>query len=307
LLTDLTLTRDQSPAKRKAVSAYLKFFAQRRDVLPSILKIGTIALLVLCLYARVLADLAKDWWREPSLSYGLLVPPLALYVGWLRREASSRIPKRTDQNGLFLIGLSCSIYTVGILGAEFFLPRISFVLLLAGLVWTFWGTSQLKVFAFPLFLLATMVPLPVIVYNLLSSPLQLLASNWATELAQACGVSAYRDGNIIYLANMSLGVEEACSGLNSLSALMVGGLLLGFVNGLGPVARFLLCAFSIPIAIIVNILRVTGTAILADHNAEFAGGFYHSFTGWLVFVLGFLWLYATSAFLAKLLKPAKSA
>jgi exosortase len=137
-----------------------------------------------------------------------------------------------------------------------------------------------------------MVPLPGIVYNTLAAPLQLFASGVATSLAQSLGVSIYRDGNIIHLANVSLGVAEACSGLNSLSALVVASLLLGFLEDAPVIGRVLLLLISVPLAIAVNVLRVAGTALLADYDMEFAMGFYHLLSGWLVFVLGFglLWL-----------------
>jgi exosortase len=137
-----------------------------------------------------------------------------------------------------------------------------------------------------------MVPLPVIFYNAISAPLQLFASDVATDFAQLLGVAVYRDGNIIHLANISLGVEEACSGLNSLSALMVVSLLIGYLICPSVGARVTLFALSIPLSIAVNIIRVTGTAIIADYHEEFALGFYHSFTGWLVFIGGFAILYA---------------
>src|SRR5207247_10538929 len=113
-----------------------------------------------------------------------------------------------------------------------------------------------------------------------------------TTFAQMSGVAVYRDGNIIQLAQTSLGVEEACSGLNSLSALMVASLLLGFMVSQSVAARTILFALSIPLSIAVSVLRITGTAILADYREEFAMGFYHSFSGWLVFIVGFLILYA---------------
>jgi exosortase len=137
-----------------------------------------------------------------------------------------------------------------------------------------------------------MVPLPTIVYNTAAAPLQLFASTMATDLAQMLGVSIFRDGNIIHLANASLGVEEACSGLHSLSALLVASLLLGFLERVAIFGRILLFVLSVPLAIAVNVVRVTGTALLADYHLEYAMGFYHSFSGWLVFVVGFgvLWL-----------------
>jgi exosortase len=200
-------------------------------------------------------------------------------------------PAIPNSRGLWLIGASCLLFLLGKVGAEFFISRISFVVLLVALTWTFWGTARLRSLAFSFLLLATAVPLPVIVYNALAAPLQLLASDMATNLAQALGVTVYRDGNIINLATISLGVEEACSGLNSLSALMVGGLLLGYLQCTRFRTRALLFALTIPLSIAVNILRVTGTAVIADYHEEFALGFYHSFSGWLVFVAGFGVLY----------------
>jgi len=180
--------------------------------------------------------------------------------------------------------------------------RFAFVLLLVGLVWTFWGFPRLRTLAFPFLLLATMIPLPVMVYNSLAAPLQLLASDLATRSAQVLGVSVFRDGNIIQLAGVSLGVAEACSGLNSLSALIVGSLLLGYLLCGRTASRVALFATAIPLAIGVNILRVAGTALLADYNQEFALGFYHAFSGWLVFVAGFGLLYGCARALKALLE-----
>jgi exosortase len=217
---------------------------------------------------------------------------MALYIAWLKRAALLAVPVQADMAGLGLVAVGCFLFVGGELAAEFFLARISLVVLLAGLIWTFWGKKRLRILAFPLVLLATMVPLPAILYNAVASPLQLFASSLATRLAQAVGVSIYSQGNIIYLANTSLGVAEACSGLQSLCALVVAALLLGFLESASLLGRILLFVLAVPLAILVNVLRVTGTAILADYRVEFAMGFYHSFSGWLVFVLGFgcLWL-----------------
>ena len=246
------------------------------------------------LYAEIIPDLAAEWWTEPAASYGMLIPPIALYIAYLRRQITFALPARPELRGIGLTALGCVIFLLGKLAGEFFLARISFVLVVGGLIWTFWGLARLKTLAFPLVLLATMVPLPGIVYNAMAAPLQLCASSVATSLAQALGVTIYRDGNVIHLANTSLGVAEACSGLQSLSALVVASLLLGFLNEASIPARFLLLALSLPLAIAVNVLRVTGTAILADYHLEFAEGFYHLFSGWVVFVLGFgiLWVLA---------------
>ena len=255
-------------------------------------KIAVIATLVGALYLAILADLAWEWWTVDASSYGMLIPPIALYIVYVHRSLVLATPAQPDARGLWLTALGCIVFICGKLSAEFFLARISFVLVLAGIAWTFWGWRRFRTLAFPFILLGTMVPLPAIVFNALATPLQLFASSVSTNLAQFMGVSVYRDGNIIHLANTSLGVAEACSGLNSLSALIVGALLLGFLEDATIAGRILLFLISVPLAVAVNVLRVTGTAVLADYHLEFAMGFYHLLSGWLVFVLGFglLWL-----------------
>jgi exosortase len=247
------------------------------------------------LYGDVLAGLASDWWTEPNLSHGLLVPPLAAWVIWVQRHETFAQPAAPDSRGLLVTFVACAAYVLGKLGAEFFLQRFSFVLLLAGAAWTFWGLRRLRKLAFPLLLLATMVPLPSIFYQTASAPLQLLASDAATSLLHLLGVTVYRDGNLIYLAGATLGVSEACSGLSTLSTLVVASLLLGFLLCPRRWARTMLLALAIPIGIAANVIRVLVTAVLAEYRHDFAMGFYHFFSGWLVFVAGFGMLYAAAA------------
>lgn len=266
-----------------------------------IVEVLSISALLIALFGWVAFDLARDWWTQPSLSYGLLIPPLALYFAWMYRRSTLSVPVAPESRGLTLVLMASLLFVVGKLGSEFFLQRMSMVVMLTGIVWTFWGRRRLQRLAFPLVLLAAMVPLPVIVYNALAAPLQLFASDIGANLARLAGITIYRDGNILQLANLSLGVEEACSGLNSLSSLMVGALLLGNLQCTRFVTRLLLFVMAIPIAIAVNVFRVSGTAVLADFNAKYAMGFYHSFSGWLVFLLGFGALFATGKVLSMLL------
>src|ERR1017187_327028 len=246
-----------------------------------------ISLLLAALDADALVTLAAAWWGNESYSHGVLVVPLAFYIAWKQRSTILATPAAPSAQGIYLTGIGCLLFAAGKLGAEFFATRISLVLVVAGLVWTFWGKKRLRHLAFPLLLVASVVPLPVIVYNSLAAPLQLLASDLATRAAQFLGVSVYRDGNIIQLASTSLGVAEACSGLRSLGSLTVGALLLGFLERFGIWTRVGLFVLSIPIAIFFNVVRVTGTALLAERDPDLAMGCYRSISGWRIFVAGF--------------------
>ena len=251
-----------------------------------------VLLLIVTLYKAIIWDLASEWWTESSASYGMLIPPVALYLAFIRRKTTLSIRPTPDMRGLWILALGCAVLLLGQLAAEFFLARVSSVVVLAGILWTVWGRDRVKTLLFPLLLLATMVPLPAIIYNSIAAPLQLFASGVATSLAQSLGVAIYRDGNIIYLANTSLGVAEACSGLHSLSAMVVASLLLGFLEEAALFGRVVVVCLAVPLAIAINVLRVTGTALLADYRLELAMGFYHALSGWFVFAFGFgvLWI-----------------
>jgi exosortase len=257
-------------------------------------RIGTILALTLLIYANVLADMARDWWNDPAWSQGMLLPPLALYIAWMQRAHTLQTEPENDRRGVALVAFACILFLLGKLASEMFTMRISFVILLAALIWTFWGLRRLQSLAFPLVLLATMVPIPTLIYNTIAAPLQLFASDIASRVSQSLGISVLREGNIIHLAGISLGVSEACSGLHSLSALVVGSLLIGYLHCARLLARLALVVVAPPLAILINVVRVAGTAVLADYNQSFAMGFYHSFSGWLVFIAGFGILHATA-------------
>jgi len=257
--------------------------------------------LIAALYTGVLKDLAYLCWRDEQLSQGLLMPPLALYVAWTRRDQLLAHPTSSDNRGLLVVALACLMFLTGKLGAEVFLPRMSFIVLIAGLIWTFWGRKRLRILALPLLLIATSIPIPALIYNSISLPLKLLSSTAATKIAQAAGTVIYQDGNVLEIPGMSLGVEDACNGIAALSSLIASALLLGvFLNGQRRWVRLLLVLLAIPIALAVNVIRIAMTAILAESHPRIASGFYHSFSGWLVYLFGLLALFAAASIFNRL-------
>jgi exosortase len=274
--------------------------AKASRLAPTLVGGAAVVGLLSLLYWRVLPDMVVDWWTNEGNSHGLLIVPLVLYIVWRQWESILAVPAAVDLRGLWLTLAACCVYVVGRMAAEFFLTRISFVLLLAGLAWTFLGYGRLRKLAFPILLLATMVPLPTIVFNQFAAPLQLLASRVATDTAQLLGVAIYREGNIIHLADTTLGVAEACSGLRAISSLVIGALLLGYLDLDRIWAKVVLFGLAVPAAILTNVIRVAGTALLADRDPELGTGFYHTFSGWLVFLVGLGILLASTKLLKRL-------
>src|SRR5215471_9086864 len=116
-----------------------KLVGAKSQIIVPLLKIAAVVALLGFLFWSILADMAHDWWIEPAWSQGMLLPPLALYVAWLNRQQILALPVEPDARGILLSAFACGLFVLGKLATEFFLSRISFVILLAGFVWTFWG------------------------------------------------------------------------------------------------------------------------------------------------------------------------
>ena len=264
---------------------------------------GAVGAFLLALYWDVVPSMVQVWMDDPGYSHGILVPPLALYVAWLHKDEILAITPTQDLRGVVLTAFGCLTYMIGRLGAEFFLTRISLVLVLAGIALTFWGAQRFSKLVFALFLLATMVPIPAIVYNRLAAPLQLFASWVSAEALELMGIPVFRDGNILNLSEIKLGVAEACSGLRSISSLTVLALVVGYFVNRKISVRVLLFFLAFPTAIAANVLRIIVTALAARQDADLARGLFHSFSGWVVFLVGFVALYAMALGLARLEGP----
>jgi exosortase len=254
--------------------------------------------LAVLLYAGVLARLALQWWRDPNFSHGFFVPLISLWIVWSRRNQLRELVIAPSNFGLAFILLALLQMVVGVVGAEIFLARTSFVVLIGGLVLFFLGWKWLKAVVFPWLFLLVGIPLPAIVFNEIAFPLQLLASSLATALLRACDVPLLREGNIITLASVTLEVAEACSGIRSLVTLVTLALVYGYFLEKNLTRRIILAFSAIPIAIIANAFRIFGTGICAEYwDPSKAEGFFHEFSGWVVFVLSLFLLLGTHALL----------
>jgi exosortase len=255
-------------------------------------------------YAGTLSSLVSQWASDDDYSHGFFVVPLAVFFAWERRDALRRASPAPNVVGLLLIAGSLVVFLAGILGAELFLTRVSLVGVLAGSVLFVWGWQYFRILLFPLAFLLLMIPLPAIVFNQIAFPLQLLASQVGEHVISAAGVPVLREGNVLQLANTNLEVAEACSGIRSLVSLVMLGIVLGYFTEPRIPGRILIALSAIPIAIAANASRVAGTG-LASHwvGPAAAEGFFHTFSGWLMFVVAFVGLLAVQRVVARIHLP----
>ncbi|MGB7849198.1 MAG: exosortase/archaeosortase family protein [Candidatus Acidiferrum sp.] len=246
------------------------------------------------LYHRVIEGLLAQWWRDPNSSYGFVVPVLFLWMLWNRREKFKCLVLVPNWWGLLLVLGAMGLLVLGTLGAENFLSRTSLLFALAGLAIYFCGWPFFRLAFVPWALLFLMIPLPVIIYNRITIPLQFLASRFATSLLDLMGVPVLREGNIIYLPSISLEVAEACSGMRSLMALITIAVVYAYLFEKKAWRRVSLVLSAIPIAVLANGFRIMGSGLLGQYwSPEKAKGFFHEFSGLLIFCVSciLLWMF----------------
>ncbi len=244
--------------------------------------------LVLVCYGPVLKALVGNWRVNPDMGHGFFVPAIAAFIVWQRREELLSLKAHPCWWGLPVVLFGGVMVVVATLGVEVFLGRAAFVVTLIGIVWFLGGTLVLRKVAFPLFLLFLMIPIPEIVYNRITFPLQILASRFAETVLSGLGVPVLREGNVLELPSQRLSVVEACSGIRSLLSLTFLSLVYAYFFEKRKAVRVLLFLATIPIAIVANGSRVTLTGIISQIKPELAEGFFHESTGWVIFMLALL-------------------
>lgn len=265
-----------------------------------------VAVLLCLLYYRVAIKLVYDWYTIPDYSHGFLVPFFAAFLIWDKRKTLSAIPVRQTWSGIVLVIFSIAVLILGVYGVELFTARMSFVLLLTGLLWTFLGWAMVKALRFPLLVLVLAIPFPAIVFNHITFPLQLMASRIASDILPVLGVPTLHEGNVIELPVMKLEVAEACSGIRSLMSLFTLAIFYGYFLEKTTKRRVILALASIPIAVAANVVRIVGTGLCVQYwDPDKALGFFHEFSGWVMFVVSLACLFLVHRAM-RLISPVKA-
>jgi exosortase D (VPLPA-CTERM-specific) len=249
------------------------------------MKIFLYGILLTGLYYSTVIQM-KSRWRLPEFNYCYLIPFVVLYLIWERRDRLATIPSEPSWKGIIPLALGLAFFWLGELGGEYFTLYLSVWLVVIGLCWMHLGWKKLKVIGFALIFILTMFPPPYFINIRLMLTLRLISSKLGVFLIQLYGLPVTREGNIIDLGFAQLQVVEACSGLNSLISLLVLSLLLAYFFKAHLWKRCVVVLSSIPLAIFTNSLRIAVTAILFRHfGSEVAQGFFHGFSGLLIFLL----------------------
>ena len=255
--------------------------------------ISWFAVLLIAAYFPILRKLVDQWMTDDDVSHGFFVPLVSGYIIWQRREALMAMDWKPAWWGLGLLVWSGIQAFLGMLGAELFLQRTAFLEALLGLLLIMGGTAVIRALLFPLLLLPFMIPIPTVIYNQITFPLQLFASQVAEFCLMLMNIPVLRDGNILELASQKLSVAEACSGIRSLLMLTFLSLVYAYFFDRKVWMRWALFFCTIPIAIIANAGRVTITGILSEIDTDLATGIFHETEGFVIFGIAFAFLALT--------------
>ena len=256
------------------------------DVKPQVIvKFALFGALLAGIYYSTYSWLITIDWVRGDYSHCYLIPFVVFYLLWEKRQQLVSITSTPSWKGMVIFGLGIVLFWIGELGGEFFTIYISSWLVIVGLCWMHLGWQKLKTIGFALLMILAMFPFPGLVSNQLTLTLKLISSQIGVWMLHIYGMSAYREGNIIDLGFTQLQVVDACSGLRYLFPLLVMGILLAYFYRAAMWKRLVLVLSTIPLTIVINSLRIALTGIIYTHwGAAVAEGFFHGFSGWLIFV-----------------------
>jgi len=258
-------------------------------------------------FAPAVAAMARVWGSVDYLSYGYLVPVVALWVAWRDRATWTGSPARRDARGLLCLLGAFVLYGLG-LGAGFVaLEGVAFVGAVAASVLLVWGPDRLRALRFPIGFLLFMVPPPEAWLLPVIAELRLLVSSAAVAILHGVGIPVVQQGNVLRLpSGESLFVADACSGVTSLVTLLPLAVLLAYYVERSLARRLVLILCVLPIAVGGNLLRVVLTVIAAVGLGvgRATQSAWHQSAGLLTYLLGCLALLAASTLLRRLVPPS---
>ncbi len=274
---------------------YKDVLTDKRVMCLSLILLGLVGL-----YYQVLLHLAETWAVNDNFSHGYFIPLVSIYMIFsLREQLQQAVIQPCNWGVLILLG-GLALLILATVASLNFMQQSSLLIVLWGIILYLFGRRYAALLFVPIAYLFFMIPIPAILWNKIAFPMQLYSSAITENIIRMLGVTIYREGNVLYLVETTLEVVDACSGLRSLTTMFALSAAVAWFAHYPTWRKWLVFLAAAPIAIFVNMVRLTATALLASrYGEEVAQGFLHEFSGMLVFILGLTLLWATNSLMSK--------
>lgn len=273
------------------------------------IKFSILLILFFCVYYPIQSELIHVWLEDSNNSHGLLVPFAFGYFVYQKKEGlksyitGKNSPKPNlwvDSIGLTIFIVSLSMYVLFYIGHIAFVSRVLMLLSFISLIWYYFGLRLINILLFPLLFLFFMVPMPVSFTSYITLPMQTFATNMSVSLISIFSIPLVQEGHLVHFSTCTIEVANACSGIRSLVSMVMLGTMFAYMTKKNNFKRIVILLFSPAIAILANVMRITGTGLLANsYGDKVAKGFVHEISGILVFGFGFIILFALFKLLNK--------
>jgi len=251
--------------------------------------LGLLTLVFIVVFLPTWQSLFKTWSSSDDYSHGFLIVPLSVYLVWQKKEEYQSEFIKPSWISFPLVLLSLLLYLLAQFAEISTLSSLAMIIFIVASLLFLCGFRVLKLSAFPLFLLVFMVPVPAQIYASLTIPLQLFVTKMTVLIASSMGIPIIHEGNVLSLPEHTLQVVQACSGLRSIMTLMTLGVVIAYFSLKSNVLRTILFLFAIPIAVLVNIIRVLAMVVaFYYYNYDLTGGTIHTVFGTIIFGLALI-------------------
>jgi len=266
-----------------------------------IIKFAMLLILAIIAYIPTIQWMVDRWFASESYyGHGFLIPVVSLYFAWQRKKAIQEAKLSQEMIGLAIVAVGLLVHILSAALKIYFISGFSFVFVLYGLTLFSFGKDVTRNLVFPIFFLLAMIPLPLVLIGNLTVKLKLFVAEAAALVLNRIGFPCVRDGSIIRMPTSQVFVEAPCSGLRSLISLVTLGLIFSYALKVSYLKKSILFLSSIPIAIVTNLIRILMLAIINDlYGQKIAMGYFHDFSGFLMFGIAFALLYGVSRMLER--------
>ncbi|HHT9138932.1 MAG TPA: exosortase/archaeosortase family protein, partial [Candidatus Wunengus sp. YC60] len=270
---------------------------------------GTWILAVL-LYTPVFSVLYSGRWKTSDYTHAYFILPIFFWLVWRKRSILRELlPGRKSGNTIvsfFVLLSGLGMYVFGWYHNYTFLTSLSLIPVLYGLIRCLYGREIVRVLAFPILYLVLIPPIPIGIIDNLTIPLR-FGTSIATEIVlKFFHYPVGREGLLLFIGKNELFMGQACSGFRTIISMFSLALVYVYISKGSLLKKLLLGFLIIPLSVLSNFIRVIVICLITYYFGEAVGqGFFHGFSGILVFLLTLAGLLGLEFLLGKCMKQPK--